>query len=176
MLMKKKFITLLCIISLLVPWSDIGAQNVLFSEGFEGNAMPTGWRTEGTVTDALNNWNPSNKSAYEGSYSLRFNSYSAGNGQTGILYTCPYTVSSSDLVVSFWVKNPTGGPLSIYISTDSGATYLSNPLSTNIENLPDWTQFSYSLSSYVGQKVTFVFHSVSNYGYGDANHYLDNFL
>ena len=176
MLMKKKFITLLCIISLLVPWSDIGAQNVLFSEGFESTILPTGWHTEGTVTNASHNWNPSTNSAYEGSYSLRFNSYNAANGLTGILYTCPYTVSSSDLVVSFWVKNPTGGPLSIYISTDSGATYLSNPLSTDIENLPDWTQFTYSLSSYVGQKVTFVFHSVSNYGFDDAYHYLDNFV
>ena len=112
--------------------------------------------------------------AYEGTQCVRFDSYSASNGVTGILTSPSVTITSPEAKVSFAVKNPKGGFLAAYVSTDGGSTYFNNPLDT-FENLTEWSVKAYNLGSYVGQSVCIVFHSVSNWGSGDAYHYMDNF-
>ena len=172
MLMKNFLFSFLCIICLLVPWMDVGAQTVLYEEGFE-NGTPTGWAVSGTASSSYN-WQVSTRSAHTGSYSYVFDSYNASRGQEGILISAPIAITSSEMVLSFWLKNPKGGALSVYISTDGGTTYRNNPLDTNITNLTDWTEYSYPLNSYVGQSISLVFYSVSNWANGDAYHYLDD--
>ena len=170
--MKKFFLSLLCIMCLLVPWTDIGAQSI-YEEGFE-NGTPTGWTVSGSNIRVDYNWSVSNKGCHTGTNSYVFNSYNTGRDSVGILTSAPISVSTSDLVVSFWLKNPAGGPLSVYISTDGGATYLSNPLVVNLESITDWTEYIFPLNNFVGQSVSLVFYSVSNCGWGDAYHYLDD--
>ena len=172
MLMKKFFLSLLCIMCLLVPWTDIGAQSI-YEEGFE-NGTPTGWTVSGSNIRVDYNWSVSNKGCHTGTNSYVFNSYNTGRDSVGILTSAPISVSTSDLVVSFWLKNPAGGPLSVYISTDGGATYLSNPLVVNLESITDWTEYIFPLNNFVGQSVSLVFYSVSNWGSSDAYHYLDD--
>ena len=171
--MKNFLFVLLCVFCLVVPCTNVGAQAIVYSEGFESGTTPTGWTRSGTASSSYN-WKVSTKSAHSGSYSYVFDSWNSSKGKTGILVSAPITISSSGMVLSFWLKNPTGGELSVYISTDGGATYLSNPLDTNIINITDWTEFTYSLNSYVGQSISLVFYSVSNWGDGDAFHYLDD--
>ena len=171
--MKNFLFVLLCVFCLVVPCTNVGAQAIVYSEGFESGTTPTGWTRSGTAASS-ENWKVSTKSAHSGSYSYVFDSWNSRRGKTGILVSAPITISSSGMVLSFWLKTPTGGELSVYVSTDGGATYLSNPLDTNIVSLTDWTEFIYQLDSYVGQSISLVFYSVSNWGDGDAFHYLDD--
>ncbi|MGM9795017.1 MAG: fibronectin type III domain-containing protein, partial [Candidatus Aphodosoma sp.] len=177
--MKKLLFSFLCMICLLVPWQTMEAQGGQVTEDFEDvTSLPTGWTTAGTVSSSYQ-WNiftgTSSSPAYEGAKCVCFNSWSAREGQTGILLSPAVTIVSPQAKVSFAIKNPTGGSLGVYVSTDGGSTYLNNPLDTNLTNISGWTVKSYSLASYVGQSVRIVFYSVSNYGSGDAYHYMDKF-
>ena len=165
-------------ICLLVPWQTMEAQGSQIKEDFEnGTSLPTGWTTRGTASSTYQ-WDvytgTSTKPAYEGTQCVRFDSYNASRGATGILTSPSVTITSPEAKVSFAVKNPKGGFLAAYVSTDGGSTYFNNPLDT-FENLTEWTVKAYNLGSYVGQSVCIVFHSVSNWGSGDAYHYMDNF-
>ena len=164
--MKKFLLSFLCMICLLVPWQTMEAQGSQVKEDFEnGTTLPTGWTTRGTASSTYQ-WDvytgTSTKPAYEGTQCVRFDSYSASNGVTGILTSPSVTITSPEAKVSFAVKNPKGGFLAAYVSTDGGSTYFNNPLDT-FENLTEWTVKAYNLGSYVGQSVCIVFHSVSNW-------------
>ena len=177
--MKKLLFSILCMICLLVPWQTMEAQGGQVKEDFEGiTSLPTGWTSAGTVSSTYK-WSvytgTDTRPAYEGDKCVRFNSYSPGSGLTGILISPSVSIVSPQAKVSFAIKNPAGGSLGVYVSTDGGSTYLNNPLDTNLTSISAWTVKSYSLASYVGQSVRIVFYSVSNCGYNDAYHYMDNF-
>ena len=177
--MKKFVFTLFCILSLLIPCQNMEAQGNYIHESFEStfSTLPEGWRILSTMTGFQWEVYPATtpQPAYDGSRYLSFNSFNSPNGYTSIVATPSIMVNSSNMEVVFAIKNPTGGDLDIYVSTDSGATYLNNPLDSNLVGITDWTLKNYSLSNYVGQSVCIVFYSVSNFGNGDAFHYLDNF-
>ena len=177
--MKKFLFSFLCMICLLVPWQTMEAQGGQVKEDFEGiTSLPTGWTSAGTVS-STDKWSvytgTDTRPAYEGDKCVRFNSYSPSSGLTGILISPSVSIVSPQAKVSFAIKNPAGGSLGVYVSTDGGSTYLNNPLDTNLTSISAWTVKSYSLASYVGQSVRIVFYSVSNCGYNDAYHYMDNF-
>ena len=177
--MKKLLFSILCMICLLVPWQTMEAQGGQVKEDFEGiTSLPTGWTSAGTVSSTYK-WSvytgTDTRPAYEGDKCVRFNSYSPSSGLTGILISPSVSIVSPQAKVSFAIKNPAGGSLGVYVSTDGGSTYLNNPLDTNLTSISAWTVKSYSLASYVGQSVRIVFYSVSNCGFNDAYHYMDNF-
>ncbi len=116
--MKNFLFVLLCVFCLVVPCTNVGAQAIVYSEGFESGTTPTGWTRSGTASSSYN-WKVSTKSAHSGSYSYVFDSWNSSKGKTGILVSAPITISSSGMVLSFWLKNPTGGELSVYISLTS---------------------------------------------------------
>lgn len=112
---------------------------------------------------------------HDGSKCVRFDSFYNVLGSTNFLKTPVLDFPESTLMLlDFWYKNPTGGDLSVYISTDSGETY-PDILVSNLPNQTEWTEVQIELNDYVGaQNVVIVFGGISNYGNGDAYIYLDD--
>ncbi|MGM9795715.1 MAG: fibronectin type III domain-containing protein [Candidatus Aphodosoma sp.] len=161
----------------------INAQTAVYLfEDFESGTMPTGWSNSGgnAAYDSYR-WNvaqgDSYNNAYSGNYCMRFNSNSTSLGTTSVLTSPSVLISYSNSVVSFYVRNEYGGPLKVYLSTDSGRTYLSNPLDTNLTQIMGWQKKTYSLDQYVGQSVCVVFVSESNNSgnYNGGYHDIDDF-
>ena len=98
--MKNFLFVLLCVFCLVVPCTNVGAQAIVYSEGFESGTTPTGWTRSGTASSSYN-WKVSTKSAHSGSYSYVFDSWNSSKGKTGILVSAPITISSSGMVLSF---------------------------------------------------------------------------
>ncbi|MGM9794962.1 MAG: fibronectin type III domain-containing protein [Candidatus Aphodosoma sp.] len=163
--MKRTIYTLLLCLLILFGYEDIGAQTVYLEEGFESSSMPSGWTVSGTNSGTYN-WNifTSNATwtAHSGNGCLRADSYYTSAGNTNIISSPAITVGSTYAKLTFWVKNQSGGKMGVYISTDGGATYLNNPLDTNLVGISNWTKKEYSLSNYNGQSIKIVFHAVSN--------------
>ena len=178
----KKFITLLLLsLFLLVPWTDIGAQSAIFlEEDFDNSSsLPVGWTKSGTTTTASYNWSiftgTTANPAFSSPRCIRANSYSNPVGKTSIIMSPLISITNPDTKLSFYVKNPTGGKLAVYISTDSGQTYQQNLLDSNLVNITDWTKKTYSLSSYFGNNIKLVFEATSNkLTDAGAYQYLDN--
>lgn len=161
----------------------ISAQTAVYLfEDFESGTMPTGWSNSGgnAAYDSYR-WNvaqgDSYNYAYSGDYCMRFNSNSTSLGTTSVLTSPSVLISYSNSVVSFYVRNEYGGPLKVYLSTDSGRTYLSNPLDTNLTQIMAWQKKTYSLDQYVGQSVCVVFVSESNNSgnFNGGYHDIDDF-
>lgn len=132
--------------------------------------IPICWdNEEGTITTASYKWN-SYETGHEGK-GLRFNSYSATNGQTNYLKTPVITVNEA-AVLSFWFKNPTGGDFSIFYSVDGNEN---DTLAEGLTAVSAWTLKEIILpDSCVGRNIEVIFKGTSNYGSGDAYIYLDD--
>ena len=133
--------------------------------------IPAGWdNTEGTAGTSYR-W-----TYYATGHTgkcLRFNSYSAGKGSTSILAT-PAIYLDAPAMLSFYWKNPTGGDAQVLISTDGGTTRTQISPDSMLFDVPTWTEMELDLSAYANQTVIVYFNSISNYGNGDAYHYLDD--
>ena len=134
------------------------------------SGIPSCWdNTRGTVDDSYK-W-AYYATGYDGAC-LRFNSYNAQTELTDTLVT-PALFLQEDAILSFYWKNPTGGDAEVLISTDGGVT--KTVLESNLTAKSSWTLYEKNLSAYTGQTIQIFFASTSNYGTGDAYHYLDNF-
>ena len=134
------------------------------------SGIPACWdNSRGTTTDNGYKWNYYS-SGYEGGC-LRFNSYSNSNGKTDTLVT-PEFFLQDNAKLSFYWKNPTGGAAEIFVSADGGAT--KTVLESSLTSKYSWALYEKDLSAFTGQTVQIYFASTSNYGSGDAYHFLDN--
>lgn len=164
---------------LLVPWVDTNAQSIIYlEENFDNvSSLPPGWTISGTTTSVSNNWNlfsgTSALPAYSSPNCIRANSATNTLDATSVVMTPSVNIASPDARLSFYVKNPKGGNLSVYVSTDDGATYLQNVLDTALVNVSDWTKKSYDLNDFYGQNIKVVFVAVSNKS-SNAYQFLDD--
>ena len=78
---------------------------------------------------------------------------------------------TSGNTLSFYVKNPAGGNLTVSILDGTGTPHV---LESGLTGISDWILKEYDLTPYDNQTVQITFHGTSNYGYGDAYIYLDN--
>ena len=166
-----------------------------WTEDFEGlyeNEIPGCWdNSEGTTvhiaadnqpskyywcyTNGQQGHGNSNGTGHNGSKCVRFDSFYNVLDRTNFLKTPRFDFPEDALMLlNFWYKNPTGGDLSVYLSTDGGNTY-SNTLATNLTGQSEWTEVQIELNDFIGaQDVVIVFKGTSNYGQGDAYIYLDD--
>lgn len=145
--------------------------DVPFSESFNGisSGIPLCWdNSEGTTTSDSYKWNYYG-TGYEGSC-IRFDSYFNSTGKTNILKTPAIDLTSGD-TLSFYVKNPAGGDLTVSILDGTGTPHV---LESGLTGISDWILKEYDLTPYDNQTVQITFHGTSNYGNGDAYIYLDN--
>ena len=117
----------------------------------------------------------SNGTGHNGSKCVRFDSFYNPLGKTNFLKTPTFDFPESTLMLlNFWYRNPSGGDLSVYLSTDGGETYI-DTLATNLTDQPEWTEMQIELNDYVGaQDVVITFVGTSNYGDRYAFIYLDD--
>ncbi len=162
--------------------------NFPWSEDFEsltGNnyPIPECWdNSKGTNVSAYNRWCYNTNSSYGATCNgtghnntkcVRFNSYTQTSGNNNYLQTPIIVLPSGGKVnLSFWYKNPSGGDLSVYISTNGGTT--TTALANGLTGQNSWAEKVISLESYAGNNVVILFKGTSNYGNGDANIYLDD--
>ena len=137
------------------------------------NAIPLGWsNSDHTLSNPMYNWQYYTPGYGDDGKCLRFNSYTSRSGEISKLKTYSFALTTEQ-VLRFKFRNPTGGDLSVYLSVDGGATN-GNLLESNLQAY-DWTEREYSLAAFTGQtNCCIVFQSTSNAGSGDAFHYLDN--
>ena len=184
MLMRKFFYFLVGILFLLVPWQDIGAQtSVYINENFENvGTLPTGWNNaEGNFDQSpwtlYTNTNAWGVIPHQGTKCMKFDSYFNSSNKYNVLKTQSVSLPSTatDVRLSFYVLNISGGDFSVYVSTDGGVSYTNNLLESNITGVSEWTKKSYSLNQFIGQTVTIVFKATSNFGSHSDNSsvYLD---
>ena len=152
------------------PWSEN------FNSLSKAGSIPGGWdNSDGTTAEADYRWSYSG-SGRNGTGCVRFDSHENKNGGTNFLKTIPLSLPATPAMqLDFWYKNPKGGDLSVYISTDDGATY-ETALVTGHTGAADWKELDepISLEAYAGKEVVIVFKGTSNHGDGDAYIYLDD--
>ncbi len=155
--------------------TECATLNAPFTEGFEtypSLTLPLCWdNSGGSLGTEEYKWLV--QDTYGEKY-MRFNSRLAPEGSTNILRSMPILVSEP-INLSFEYKNPEGGALSFYISTDGGYTYTDTIL-YEVLGVAQWEKIFFPLDSYIGEEITFVAHSVSNRNSKSQNayHYLDN--
>ncbi|MBR6272451.1 MAG: choice-of-anchor J domain-containing protein, partial [Bacteroidales bacterium] len=157
------------------PWCED------FNRLIVGASIPFCWdRSEGETNfywsydGSTNGIGACNGTSHDGSKCISFNSFGNYDGATNSLKTPVLNLPDSPILLSFWYKNPAGGDLSVFISTDGGATY-PTALFTGLIDQPTWEQKTYDLTSYAGQEnVVIVFKATSNDGHNDAFIYLDD--
>lgn len=178
--MKRSYL-LLCVLFSLLCFRLSAQTDVYLFENFENGILPVGWsNTGGSAAFDSYRWQVvqcnDNFSAHSGNYCMRFNSNISEFGTTSVLISPSVLISKPNSKLSFYVCNPYGGPLKAYLSTDSGRTYLSTPLDTNLTQIMEWTKKSYDLNQYTGQSVSVVFVSESNNSgnYDGDYHYIDD--
>ena len=179
--MKKHLFLLLSLVMLFSIGTVSSQSSVYLFEDFENVSygLPDGWQVGGN-TVSYSNWkvwtaNLTNP-AHQGAKCLTFDSNYNGQDNTGILYSPSFSVVDRYTTVSFWAINKLGGPMNVYLSLDGGNTY-GDILLDSIPRLTEWTKMFYSLKDYIGQTVSIVIVSTSNYSQGgyDSNHYIDEF-
>lgn len=173
--MKKIYhsLVMLLFLWLCVPWSAQAAVTFLEQnfDALTNNTLPEGWVDDGTP--------PANKKwtvYYSGrtGKSLRFDCYSNPTGNTGILKTAPIELAVG-AKLTFWYTNASGSDLSVYVSTDDGATWTDNLLESKLTTASrEWKQGLYSLEEFTGQTVRIVFVATSNNRY--ASMQIDDFI
>lgn len=147
------------------------------NESFDAltSGVPAGWNvSQGTSSNSYR-WQ-SHAQGYNNTRGLRFDSYNNSSGNTSILLTPTLDLTLGEWVLTFRYKNPTGGPFSVYVSTDGGTTYLNNAVGQNLPNTNDWVQMTYSITALAAHSanVKIAFRGESNYADGDAYIYLDD--
>lgn len=145
-----------CGVIAVFPWTE--NFNTLTS------GIPDCWTLSGTSSESYN-WS-SYSSGYEGKC-LQFNSYYNTSGNTGLLHT-PTININSDLILSFWYKNPKGGDFRVILGDSTTV------LASGLTGAANWTYKEINLKPYRGQTTTIIFEAVSNWGSGDAYVYLDD--
>lgn len=147
------------------------------NENFDNvsSGLPTGWdNTQGTSTE-VSRW-AVNGSGYNGTRGLMFDCQFNTIGSYNVLFTPAVDLSMDGWLLTFRYKVAGDGDLSVYLSTDGGATYRSAPVALNLPPVMNWTQKSYSITALAGGsanvKVAFV-GTVGNGGYNSAI-YLDD--
>lgn len=170
--MKNKLLLPLLALVMALCWAQgLSAQQVMLSEDFQstsGTLLPAGWdNSEHDCTSATptNNIWKSNSGGY----------YPAGTSATG--QRCAYLYAYNNNVHRAVLKSPSvklpagrdaflrfryknaaaGGSLDIYLSTDSGRTYLMNPVDTALSPGSTWTEYEYRVEGFTGQTISFVF-------------------
>ena len=178
--MKRSYL-LLCVLFSLLCFRLNAQTDVYLFENFENGILPAGWSNSGGSA-AFDSYRWQVVQCYDyfpahsGNYCMRFNSNVSEIGTTSVLISPSVTISKPNSKLSFYVCNPYGGPLKVYLSTDSGRTYLTTPLDTNLTQIMEWTKKSYDLNQYTGQSVSVVFVSESNNSgnYDGGYHYIDD--
>jgi len=148
-----------------------------YSEDFSAltAGIPACWdNTQGTTSNAGSRFNYYLESATS-NVCLRFNSYSNSDENTNYLKTPEIALGANEtLSLSFKYKNPTGGDLSVYVSTDGGLTYV-DTVATGLTGVSTWTSLVYALPQFTTlTNIQVIFKGTSNYGSGDAYQYLDD--
>lgn len=106
---------------------------------------------------------------------MKFNSQDNQRNVIDILYSPLINVTEAGYSVSMDYINPAGGPMSIYLSTNKGATY-SDTLVEKATGANQWQTASFSLDKYVGEEVLLAIKGTSNYSLKDGAYiYVDNF-
>ncbi len=136
------------------------------------SGIPACWdNSDGTTTDETYKWNYYDEE--ENNVCVRFNSFNNAIYLTSMLKTPILNLTAlTTPQLSFKFKNPEGGDLSVFLSTDGGATY-TTAIATGLTDVSEWTEVEYELPGN-GDNVVIVFQGTSNYGYGDAYIYLDD--
>ena len=149
-----------------------------------GNTIPEGWsNSEGTTTNESYRWwyntstsgtGATNGTSHDNSKCVRFDSFMNGSSLTNFLQTPSMNFpAGKTMKLSFWWKNPNGGDLSVYISTDGGST--KTAIAENLAGQSAWKNETIELTDYIGaSNVTIHFKGTSNYGSNDAYIYLDD--
>lgn len=133
--------------------------------------VPVCWNNEeGTTSTVSYRWNYYAQGLTGAC--LRFNSYNNGDGKDNYLAT-PTIHLTEDALLTFMWKNPTGGRAEVLIA-EEGDTVRTSLLATGLESVSAWTEKEIDLSAWTGKRVVIYFYSVSNCGYGDCYHYLDD--
>ncbi len=171
----KKRLMLSCVLALMT--SVVFSQR-LIDEDFEGLpllSIPQGWdRSESSVDSAVQynyNWSRTNQGlGHESDYALTFNSTFSQADSIAVLKTPIFSLGAAERTLSFYYKNEVPGNLSIYVSTDGGATYLQNPLLEDLMPHNDWTRIELNLTNYKNQKnVRIVFKAISTGGFDELD-------
>ena len=174
--MKK---SLKLILAALLFLLSIPANSIVYlNENFDGlsstEKIPSGWDNNNGTTAESYRWQQ-NTSGYGGSGNcLMFNSFINPKDRTNDLFTPEITLhAGSQATLKFQFKNATGGPFKVCVAfiTQSDTTY--EDLETNLK-ATDWTEREYPLVKYANKTFQIVFSSISNYGSGDAKHYIDD--
>ena len=111
----------------------------------------------------------------DGNGVVKFDSRDNPTGATDRLFSPAVVVAEEGWSLSVDYINPAGGELSVYLSTDGGATYDKTLLDRTV-GVPVWQTLNVPLDDYVGKEVTMVAKGVSNYSLADGAYiYLDNF-
>ncbi len=162
-----------------------GVVNLPFAENFNtlssSGDIPSCWSNdEGTTSYSTYKWCYNSGSSNggctgtgpDGTNCVRFESYSNSSGNTNYLKT-PDIFISSAAQLSFSLKNPAGGDAQVLIA-HAGDTTKTVLLNSGLDGLSEWNDFTIDLLAYIGDTVNIYFMGTSNYGYNDANIYLDN--
>ncbi len=162
------------------PWAED------FNDLSVNNSIPGCWNNdEGTTISPDERWcyttssnvggyGASSGTSHDGSNCVRFNSSLNDDGNVNFLKTIPLSLPTTPMELTFWYKNPTGGDLSVYISTDRGITH-ETELATGLTGAANWIKHDpIDLSAYAEQEVVIVFKGTSNYGNATAFIYLDD--
>lgn len=150
--------------------TELAPLSAPYSESFDNlySGVPAGWdNTQGTTTSDSYKFT-SYSSGYLGR-GIRFDSYYNSNGNTNTLVSPAVLIPETGYVLSFYVKNPTGGNYSASLLSGGKTTVLD----ADMTDISEWTQKSFSLDEYVGDSVQLVLEGTSNYGYDDAYLYFD---
>ena len=152
------------------PWTEN------FNSLSKAGTIPEGWvNNDGITLESDYRWSYSG-SGRNGTGCVRFDSHENYSGGTNFLKTIPLSLPATPTMqLDFWYKNPKGGNLSVYISTDDGANY-ETALVTGLTGAADWKKLDepIRLEAYAGREVVIVFKGTSNHGDGDAYIYLDD--
>lgn len=153
--------------------TECGTMSLPFSQSFDAlsSGIPVCWdNNNGTTTSESYRWNYS-VDGYTGG-GVRFDSFSNEDGATNDLITPAINVgNATQIAISFMYKNPAGGEYDVFLSHDGGETF-TDTLAANL-SASVWTEFTTELAVAANENIALAFHGVSNYGYGDANLYLD---
>jgi len=178
----------------LLATQTLFAQSNQFSENFEQTSnsklLPTGW--DGTNDCVVGTSGKNNNYLWRSTALTRTTNHENANGRCAVLaannnYTIKSRLKTPVIALSttkyakikFKLRNATAagslGDFSLYVSTDSGATYLTNPVVQHVSTGNVWTDYEYSLAPYLGQNIVLVFEGASS-GASSLTYYyfLDN--
>ena len=152
-----------------------------YTENFNNVAsesIPQYWdNAEGTTQYDDQKWQRSGQSVGTSGYCMQFNSKTSTDGMVNYLKSRPFSwADGAHMKLGFYYKNAAGGDLSVYVSTNGGATYPTE-LATGLTGKSDWTLKEIDIPAAIyGDNVVIVFKATSNHsGSNNGYIYLDDF-